>query len=160
MCVCVCVCVCVWCGLYVPLFLNEPELICLQFNSFKYYNLTLIILFAMLNVFKNCYFCVFYRISTFLCYLIHNSVYMWILYDLSANSLYVILFLNEPELICLYTVKRFQWLISYINNSIQHKSFDCTLLNNFKYYYPILGWVIWFNGWLTIDGYLILFIHI
>ena len=39
--------------------------------------------------------------------------------DLSVNSLWATLFLNEWELICLFTVKWFQLLLSNTNNSFQ-----------------------------------------
>ena len=68
---------------------------------------------------------VFYGISTLLGYLMPNPVYTYILYiyDLKVNSLYVRLFLNEPELICLHTVDWFQVLLFIV----------CTQLNSFKF---------------------------
>ena len=39
-------------------------------------------------------------------------------------------FLNEPELILLHTVKWFQVLLRICNNSIRHRSFVYTLLND------------------------------
>ena len=69
---------------------------------------------------------------------IYIYIYIYI-YDLQVNSLLVTLFLNKPELICFYTVKWFQILISNTNSSIcRVKWFQVLLfiiftqLNSFK----------------------------
>ena len=58
-------------------------------------------------------------------------IFKWVyIYDLLMNSLLVILFLNELELIRLHMsiamVKWFQLLLFNSNNSIQYQSFVCT----------------------------------
>ena len=49
------------------------------------------------------------------------------------NNLPVKLFLNKPELCQFSTVKWFQVLLCYTNNSILYKSFVYTQLNCFNY---------------------------
>ena len=73
----------------------------------------------------------FYGISTLVDYLMPNTVYIYILgiYDLLANSLWLKLFSNKPELVCLLIVKWFQVLLYNTNYSIQHDSFICTQCN-------------------------------
>ena len=46
-------------------------------------------------------------------------------------------FLNEPELILLYPVEWFQVFLSNTIISIYYKSFVCSQLNGFKYFYLI-----------------------
>ena len=46
---------------------------------------------------------------------------MEIKYQKHNISSYKVTFLNEPELICLHTVKWFQVLLSNTSNSIKHK---------------------------------------
>ena len=71
----------------------------------------------------------------------HTVKWLYI-HDLLVNSLLVILFSNELELIylhtikyyyCFYTVKWFQVFSSNVNNSIESKSFLCRERNDFKY---------------------------
>ena len=63
----------------------------------------------------------FYSISTLVGYLMPYPIFRYILniYDLQANNLLVTLFLNEPEFICLNTVKWFQVLLFNTYNFIQ-----------------------------------------
>ena len=51
---------------------------------------------------------------------------MYVYCDFKGNSLLVISFLNELELICLPTIKQFQLLLFNTNDSI------ITKINNFK----------------------------
>ena len=75
---------------------------------------------------------VLYGISALIGYLILNPIHTYILniYDFQMT---LILFLNEPELFSLHTVKWFQDLLSYTYCSISHQQFVCTLLIGFKF---------------------------
>ena len=60
---------------------------------------------------------VFYSISTLMGNLMPNPVYI---YDFLASHMLVTLSLNEPELICLHTVKWFQVLLSNTKKSTEY----------------------------------------
>ena len=64
----------------------------------------------------------FKSILTLIGYLMLNPVYTYtyiILHTSFVREVFVGLFLNKPELTCLYTVQGFQVLLSSANNSIQ-----------------------------------------
>ena len=61
-----------------------------------------------------------------------NTIFYIYIKTWSVN-IFLITFLNEPELIFWNTVKWFQILISNMNNSIYYWSFVCMQLNGFNY---------------------------
>ena len=65
----------------------------------------------------------FYGISTIEGYLISNPLYTHMI----CKHILLIMFLNEPKLILLHTVKWFQVLLCITNNSIKHQSFIYTV---------------------------------
>ena len=66
-----------------------------------------------------------------------NLLYIYIL-NMICKHILLITFLNEPEFICLHTVKWFQVFLSNTNNSINYYSFISSQLNGSKYCYVSL----------------------